>query len=157
MGENGLGKIVVDIRLAPETLFAAIDSSRVPRALEIVVLFVAKSDSVELIVDAVRAGAEPLAFLGITVLGEGHVATEQIGIGADDSARVSEQFVRLVDVVCHQRLHFLHRVVGVIQLEQEFLLRHLQLQIHLFAHAVAGLTIGHKQLYPHPDNEEQRR
>ncbi len=71
--------------MAPETLFAAIDGPCVSWAKEIVVLFVAESDSVE------------------------------------------------------------------------FLLRHLQLQIHLFAHALAGLAIGHKQLYSHPDNEEQRR
>ena len=153
--KDGLFEIFVGVRLAPETFVSALERTLIPCTREIVVSFVAKIYGAELVTDAVRTRTEPLALLRVVILRERHVATEETGVEAEDVVSLSEQFVRPGEVVHHRVLHFLHRFVGVVHLKQQFLLRYLHLQVHLLAHIAAGLAIGHSELYPHSDNEEQ--
>ena len=81
--------------------------------------------------------------------------TIEIRIALQQVARTVGHIVRVRHVLSDIPLHEVYHVVCIIELEQDFLMRHLRLQIDVLLYVVHGLSVRQDELHRHADDEKQ--
>ena len=67
-----------------------------------------------------------------------------------------QQILRTSHLIRYVFLHMSDCFVGIVQLKQKFLLRHLHLQIHSLLYARGGTMVGEDKLHCHTYYKEER-